>query len=49
VLVVSSGAGTAVVSGDAPLDGLWDVAARIQAGTGDSDVEPVARVESLNR
>jgi hypothetical protein len=31
VLVVMSGAGTAVVSGDAPSAILWDVAARIEA------------------
>lgn len=30
VLVVTSGAGTAVVSGDAPLDSMWQAAARIQ-------------------
>lgn len=30
VLVVTSRAGTAVVSGDAPLDSLWEAAARIQ-------------------
>jgi hypothetical protein len=30
VLLVASGVGTAVVSGDAPLTSLWEVAARIQ-------------------
>jgi hypothetical protein len=37
-LVVLSGAGTAVISGDAPLGTLWDVAARIQAGTRSAEV-----------
>jgi hypothetical protein len=34
VLLVASGGGTAVVSGDAPLTSLWEVAARIQSTTG---------------
>jgi hypothetical protein len=42
VLVVASGAGTAIVSGDAPPASLWGAAARIQAVTLDGAEDPVA-------
>jgi hypothetical protein len=41
VLLVRSGAGTVIVSGDAPNDSLWDTAAGIQTVTGrNSEAEP---------